>query len=522
MDSSWKDWPSGSRIFAWGKGIGLKYQAFISYSHAADDDLAPALQQALHRFAKPWYRMRALRVFRDKTGLSASPELWPSIEAALGESEHLILLAPPQAAGSEWVEKEIDWWLEHRSPSTLLIAVTEGDIAWDEQGDGFDPTQSSAVPVVLLDAFPAEPKWVDLRWANENARLSTDDPAFADAVADLAAPLHGRSKDEMIGEDVRQWRRTRRAVTGAVAVLALLAMAATAAAVFAFDRQREAEQQRNEAVVARQAEAEQRAQAETQASVARSRQLAAEAQALVDEELDLALLLAVESFEERPTSEARAVLLNTTGATPSLVRFLPGPEHPVGAMASESGSGSVLSVDWEGEVLVSDLRRGTSERHEVPGLDADRQPTPRPSGDGVGFIDSDGALQLWTIGAEQAEAVGWAPTLSPDATLGFSPDGRFIASVGGADPWPTHVLDMETQSVSSLPGPGHGPQAVLAGAQLEGPVSGTFSPDGRWLAANDELSGLDVRDLTTGELFEFGAPRPLHSVPTRPRSWLAP
>ena len=180
--------------------------------------------------------------------------------------------------------------------------MTGGDIAWDEQRGGFDPTQSSAVPVVLFDAFSAEPQWVDFRRADENARLSTDDPAFADAVADLAAPLHGRSKDEMIGEDVRQWRRTRRAVTGAVAVLALLAMAATAAAMFAFDRQREAEQQRNEAVVARQAEAEQRAEAETQASVAWSRQLAAEAQSLVDEELDPALLLAVESFEERPTS----------------------------------------------------------------------------------------------------------------------------------------------------------------------------------------------------------------------------
>ena len=37
------------------------YDAFISYSHAADGRLAPALQRALHRFAKPWYQVRARR-----------------------------------------------------------------------------------------------------------------------------------------------------------------------------------------------------------------------------------------------------------------------------------------------------------------------------------------------------------------------------------------------------------------------------------------------------------------------------
>jgi hypothetical protein len=52
-----------------------KYRGFISYSHAADDRLAPALQSGLHRFAKPWYRLRAMRVFRDKTGLAVTPEL---------------------------------------------------------------------------------------------------------------------------------------------------------------------------------------------------------------------------------------------------------------------------------------------------------------------------------------------------------------------------------------------------------------------------------------------------------------
>jgi hypothetical protein len=76
------------------------YKAFISYSHSADDKLAPALQSALHRFAKPFYRLRAIRVFRDKTSLHLTPELWPLIQKALADSEYFLLLCSPDAAKS--------------------------------------------------------------------------------------------------------------------------------------------------------------------------------------------------------------------------------------------------------------------------------------------------------------------------------------------------------------------------------------------------------------------------------------
>ena len=81
----------------------MKYTAFISYSHASDAAVAAAVQSSLHHFAKPWYRRRAMRVFRDKTSLSASPALWPSLEAALSASEFLVLMASPQSAHSVWI-----------------------------------------------------------------------------------------------------------------------------------------------------------------------------------------------------------------------------------------------------------------------------------------------------------------------------------------------------------------------------------------------------------------------------------
>jgi hypothetical protein len=83
------------------------YDAFVSYSHAKDKPIAAALQSVIQKLGKPWYRRRALRVFRDDTSLSATPSLWPAIEQALGQSRYLILLASPEAAASQWVNKEV-------------------------------------------------------------------------------------------------------------------------------------------------------------------------------------------------------------------------------------------------------------------------------------------------------------------------------------------------------------------------------------------------------------------------------
>jgi hypothetical protein len=128
---------------------------FISYSHALDGALAQALQTGLERFAKPWYRQRALRVFRDTTNLAASPGLWSSIEEALASSVWLVLMASPEAARSKWVNREVAWWLNNKSPQRLLVVLTEGEFAWDEKGGRAPP----ALPPALHGAFVETPRW---------------------------------------------------------------------------------------------------------------------------------------------------------------------------------------------------------------------------------------------------------------------------------------------------------------------------------------------------------------------------
>jgi hypothetical protein len=106
----------------------MPYRVFISYSHAADGKLAPALQSALHRFVEPRYRLRAINVFRDETSMSITPALWPSVEKALSKSEYFILMASPEAAASNWVRKEVNYWLQHASQDKILIDLTRGKL----------------------------------------------------------------------------------------------------------------------------------------------------------------------------------------------------------------------------------------------------------------------------------------------------------------------------------------------------------------------------------------------------------
>jgi hypothetical protein len=79
---------------------GSDYDVFVSYARSVSTPLAVALQRELERFAKKWNQVRALRVFRDDSSMSASPSLWSSIEAALMTSKYFILIATPESAAS--------------------------------------------------------------------------------------------------------------------------------------------------------------------------------------------------------------------------------------------------------------------------------------------------------------------------------------------------------------------------------------------------------------------------------------
>lgn len=227
---------------------GFQYNAFITYNRAVDKRLAVSLRNALHAFNRPWYRVRALRVFLDDSSLTANPALWPSIRHALDRSEFLILLASPEAARSEWVAREIQYFLKRQSASHVLIALTDGAIEWSATRRDFDPTRTTSLPAPLYGVFSHVPRYVDLRPARRAPGMLRS-PVFRELVADLAAPLHHRPKDEVFGDDLRIMRRNRATAIVAALALALTTVAATLFGIDSRSQERLAQQQRLAAVV---------------------------------------------------------------------------------------------------------------------------------------------------------------------------------------------------------------------------------------------------------------------------------
>ncbi|WP_324785171.1 toll/interleukin-1 receptor domain-containing protein [Streptomyces sp. H51] len=306
------------------------YDAFVSYSHAWDKDVAKAFQSALQGFDRPWYRPRSLKLFRDETNLAASPHLWREIERGLTRSRWLVVMASPPAAASPWVRQEIRWWLTHRSADTLLIGWTDGTLVWDSDRASFDWSRTDALPhEEMARAFGQEPRWIDLRWLR-GAEQAGADPRLIESMAEFVAPLTGKSKDELIGDHVRQRRRTRHWVQATVTVLTMLFLIAVAGGITALD---------------------QRDNARAQTLVAQSRQLVAEASSIRDTQPDLARQLMVEAYRLAPTAEAAGALIDSY-AMPRVV-------HGPGAVrAAAYSSRGLLAVAGDG-VRLSDPARGT-------------------------------------------------------------------------------------------------------------------------------------------------------------------
>jgi WD40 repeat protein len=225
------------------RAVVYAYDAFVSYSHAADNELAPVLQKHLQSFAKPFWQLRSLRVFRDDTTLTLTPHLWPTIRDSMDKSRYFVLLAAPQAAQSRWVQQEVSHWVTTRGTDTLLIVLTDGVIEWDDKAGDFDWTSTTALPPTLRGAFKDEPKWEDVSALINPADLTMQNPVLRKTVASLYSAITGRPLDWVIGEDVRQHRRTRLAI-GATAVTLLAGVVGFGAYYQYSEREQALEQQR--------------------------------------------------------------------------------------------------------------------------------------------------------------------------------------------------------------------------------------------------------------------------------------
>ncbi len=453
----------------------MPFDAFISYSHAADDALAPSVQRGLQTLARPWNRRRALEVFRDQTGLAVSPGLWSSIRAGLDESEHFVLLASPEAAASTWVNQEIEHWSASHPIDRLLPVVTAGEWIWNSDRGDFDWDLSTAVPPALRDKFREEPRHLDLRWARTETDLDLRNSRFREAIAQLAAPMHHMSPQDLESSDVARFRHLVRLRRAVVAVLAALLVLVSVAGVLAVQNAREARQQQE--------------LAEQQARRALSLQLLAQASVLSDSQKTLSLLLAAEATRLAP-AEAWDSLVTGLQDTTGLDRIFDipgGADADTAVSALDVAANTYVSVTQQEDVQLWDLdsgkRRGQAllTREDLYQL----SPTELVLSDDLALAvmyrcssnlcnNSTPGIQLWDIETRERRLL---PHSANASSLVFSNSGDLLAAAS-SDGF-VHIWNTATRKLQAkIPVPFPGEPTGLA-----------FSPDDKALALAQKDDG---------------------------------
>ena len=110
------------------------YNAFISYKHGpVDNKVAAHIQAQLEHFhipakiRKKTGKSRIQRIFRDKEELPITSNLSETIEDALRKSEYLIVICSPSTKESEWVKREIEFFLKTHTRDHILAVLSEGE-----------------------------------------------------------------------------------------------------------------------------------------------------------------------------------------------------------------------------------------------------------------------------------------------------------------------------------------------------------------------------------------------------------
>ena len=138
------------------------YYAFISYNHK-DSKQARWIQEELENFKFPTtlkndYGSRipdSLRpIFRDATDLNAGI-LEENLKRELSDSRFLIVVCSPESARSEWVNKEVDFFIQNGREDQIIPLIVAGKPdAADEKEQCFVPALRNLKKEILGISIP--------------------------------------------------------------------------------------------------------------------------------------------------------------------------------------------------------------------------------------------------------------------------------------------------------------------------------------------------------------------------------
>lgn len=219
-----------------------RYRAFLSYSHK-DAGFARWLHRSLERWkiapdlvgkaTDAGDVPRTLRpIFRDRDDFAGGASLKSATEAALEESDFLVVICSPNAAASKYVDAEVRFFKQLKRAHRIIPVILSGEpdssenecfppsIKYDLDGDG------------ELSDVPAEPIAPDARDEGDGRHR---------AAAKVVAGLLGLSFDEIAKREEKAQRLRLRMIAAVAGAMACLTVAAGYLAWLANERRIEAE-----------------------------------------------------------------------------------------------------------------------------------------------------------------------------------------------------------------------------------------------------------------------------------------
>jgi WD40 repeat protein len=503
---------------------------FISYSRN-DRDFVQELCAQLEE--------DKLDIWVDWEDIPASAEWLAEIKTAIESSDNFVFVLSPASVASATCGLELAHAVEHHK---RLVPVVVDDLAGADVPEPlrelqwlfFRPGDDRASAAAAL----IETVHTDLQWVRAHTRLLSRASEWQNQGRNDSFVLRGedlRTAEEWLAQGGEQkpsptkqqteyilssrqaatrQQRTRLAavsvaliVSIALAVVAVLqrndAQTATGVAIAEVNNRATAEanavseaNSRATAEANAVSEARTRATAEaiaiTERDIAVSRQLAAEAQSHLSDQLDMSLLLSGEAYRRVDTLEARSSLLKGLAVSPALVGLLSGHTNFIESAAFSPDGKILASASDDMTVRIWNVAT-----HEPLGQLVHVKTVLgvafSPDGKMLASTSQDWTVRLWDVATRQqlGEPMRLPATDSP-SNVAFSPDGRMLAS-GGQD---LRLWDVAThQPLGQLPGEAN---------------SMAFSPDGTLIA------GVSRGPTVTGgslpgsvQLFDIATRQPL-------------
>ncbi len=207
-------------------------------------------------------------------------------------------------------------------------------------------------------------------------------------------------------------------------------------------------------------------------------QLAAQAIAHLDKELDLALLFSVEAYDKLDTAQTRGVLFSSLNHNYRLEKHLQGQNGGILSIAFSPDGNLVATGGTDGNIILRDTKSWLPSGLLLKGhSDTVYALTFSQDGKKLASGSRDKTIRIWNVETQLQIGKPFAVHTGSVLSVAFSPDGKNLAS--GSEDKTVIVWDVEKGEPIGSPRTGHA-QSVTGVA---------FSPDGKYLAT----AGLDTR-----------------------------